>query len=92
MKLEKFNIQSCCGGVSIIFKTDRPLNINHLTALVKLDFVEAEHFTAAGILYATNLDFIVTGPFGSDKLQVKCKHTDCVQKMNDFEVLLQQLE
>lgn len=92
MKIERFTVQACCGRTSLIFKTDQPLTKAVLASLVKLGFVEAEHFTIAGILYADNSDFIVTGPLGSDKLQVKCKHRECEQKLNDFEVLLQNLE
>jgi hypothetical protein len=65
--------------------------INDIKELVKLGFTESEHFTKAGILYVDNLDLIVTGPIGSDRLQVKCKINDCEQKVNDFEVLLQTL-
>lgn len=75
----------------MIFKTDQPLSKNHLVALVSLGFVEAEHFTKAGILYVDNSDFTVTGPIGSNRLQVKCKHADCSQKLNNFEELLQKL-
>lgn len=93
MKVERFTIQACCGRTSLIFKTDQGLTKGHLDSLVKLGFKEAEHFTKAGILYVDNPDLIVTGPFGSDKLQVKCtsRVKDCTQKINDFEVLLQQL-
>lgn len=91
MKTERFTIKACCGRTSLILKTDQPLTKEHLSSLVKLGFVAAEHFVAAGILYATNSDLIVTGPFGSDRLQIKCKIADCSQKINDFEVLLQQL-
>ena len=91
MKVTRFAVQACCGRTSIIFKTDRPISRDDLTALVRLGFLEAAHFTKAGILYVDNLDLTVTGPFGSDRLQVKCKHADRTQKMNDFEVLLQQL-
>lgn len=38
-----------------------------------------------------NLELIITGPFGSNKLQVKCKKADCTQKLNDFEELLKTL-
>lgn len=92
MKIERYTIQACCGKKSIIFKTDQPLTKIVLDKLVTLGFTEATHFTKAGILYADNLDFIVTGPLGSDRLQVKCKKADCDQKLNDFEVLLQSLE
>lgn len=91
MKIKRFNIKACCGRTSIIFQTDQPLTKEHLATLVTWGFVEAPHFTKSGILYADNLDFIVTGPFGSNRLQVKCKHAECSDKINNFEVLLQQL-
>lgn len=91
MKIERFTMQSCCGGKSIIFKIGQPITKDILSIFVNLGFVESTHFTKAGILYATNKDFILTGPFGSDKLQVKCRKSDCDQKLNDFESLLSNL-
>lgn len=91
MKVERFTVQACCGKTSIIFKTDQPLGNKHLAALVSAGFNEQIHFTKAGIIYVDNLDFTITGPIGSDRLQVKCKLADCSQKLNDLEVLLQQL-
>lgn len=88
MKIERFTIQACCGGTAIIFKTSEPISKELLTALVSVGFKESLHFTKAGILYADNLDFIVTGPFGTNKLQVRCRKKDCEQKLNDFEALL----
>lgn len=75
----------------MIFKTDQPLTKEHLSSLISLGFTESPQFTKAGILYVDNSDFIVTGPFGSDRMQVKCKHAECDNKLNNFEVLLQQL-
>lgn len=92
MKAQRFTIQACCGRTSIIFKTDTPITSNTLKSLIKLGFIETEHFTKAGILYVDNMDFIITGPLGSDRLQVKCKKSDCNEKINDFENLLPQLE
>lgn len=91
MKIERFIMQSCCGGKSITFKIGQPLTKDILSIFVNLGFKEATHFTKAGILYADNKDFIVTGPFGSDKLQVKCRKQDCDQKLNDLESLLSNL-
>ena len=91
MKVERFTIQACCGKTSIVFKTDRPIMVADIEKFKQLGFSETKHFTKAGILYVDNLDLIVTGPLGSDRLQVKCKINDCQQKVNDFEVLLQQL-
>jgi hypothetical protein len=91
MKAERFDVKACCGKTSIIYKIDEPLSKKHLEALIRLGFKEHTHFTQAGILYADNLDLIVTGPFGSDKLQLKCKNAACNQKTNEFEVLLAQI-
>ena len=91
MLVTKFTIQACCGSKSLIFKTNRAISINDITALVKLGFVESPNFTKSGIMYLTNDALIVSGPIGSDRLQVKCKFGDCINKVNDFEVLLQQL-
>lgn len=93
MKVERFVVQSCCGRKAIIFKTDQPLLKNHVDGLVKAGFIEHSQFTQAGILYVDNPDFTVTGPLGSDRLTVKCKHVEaeCNQKINDLEVLLQQI-
>lgn len=91
MLVKRHTVQACCGNTSIIFKTDQPILKSHLDGLVRLGFSEHAHFTKAGILYVDNADFIVTGPIGSDRLQVKCKIADCAQKLNDFEVLLQNL-
>lgn len=91
MNIEKFTVQACCGKKSTIYKIDRPIDTNLIAAFVALGFVESEHFTKAGILYVDNMDFIVTGPIGSNRLQVKCRRSDCDQKLNDFQVQLQQI-
>lgn len=91
MKTNRHTIQGCCGTTTLILKTDRPINTNDIAGLVALGFTEATAFTKAGILYVDNLDLIVSGTLGSDRLQVKCKVGDCSTKLNDFEVLLQQL-
>lgn len=91
MNVEKHIIQSCCGKASVIFKTDQPLNKNHISNLVKLGFNENAHFSKAGILYVDNLDFIMTGPLGANRLQVKCKSANCEQKISGLEALLLQI-
>lgn len=92
MKIEVFTVKSCCGGKSVIFKTDLPMTTHVIEQLVKFGLKELEHFTQVGILYVHNSDFIVTGPIGSNKLQVKCKRAGCDQKLKELEVLLQKIE
>lgn len=88
MKVERFLIQACCNKRQIVFKLDRPVDQSLLEVLKSNGYNEAAHFTKAGMLYADNLDLIVTGPFGGDKLNAKCKKQDCDQFLNDLEALL----
>jgi hypothetical protein len=91
MKVERIIVRACCGKTALIFKTDQPVTKSHIESLIKIGFIESTHFTAAGLLYVDNSDFIITGPLGSDRLTVKCKHAECTQKLNNLEVLFQQL-
>lgn len=92
MKVERFNVQACCGRTNVIFKIGRPLDTAFLAALVSKGFVEDSKFTNAGLVYVNNSEFTLTGPLGSDKLQAKCKLKDCAQKLNELEGLLLQME
>jgi len=93
MKVERFSIQACCGKTNLVFKTDCPLTKSHIDALVNMGWKTADHFIKVGILYVYNSDFIMTGPIGSDRLTVKCRHkaAECTEKLNNLEVLLQQV-
>ena len=89
MKVERLTVPACCGNTGIMFKTDQPISLSHKDSLVKLGFTEREHFTKAGILYVDNLEFTLTGPIGSDRLQVKCRVANCdAQKLNNLEAIL----
>lgn len=93
MNFERFIVPACCNKTSIVFKIDRPIAINLTTFFVSNGFKEWDRFTKAGLLYVDNLDFIITGALGSDKLQAKCKlEKDCDQKLNKLEDLLLQME
>ena len=88
MKVEKLLVQGCCNKKQLVFKLDRPLDTTVLDVLKSNGYTEYAHFTKAGMLYADNPDLIVSGPFGGDRINVKCKKPDCDQFLNDFEALL----
>lgn len=52
---------------------------------------ESPVMTKSGILYVDNSDSIITGSFGSNSLQIKCKKDDCQSIMNKIESLFNQL-
>jgi len=92
MKVERIIVQACCGKTGIVLKIDRSITTEFLKALIEKGFTEAPNFTKAGLLYVDNLDLIVTGSLGTDRLHVKCKYKDCDKKLNELEGLLLQME
>lgn len=97
MKIERIVApQGCskCGGMNLLLKLSASVSKDFLSLFQNNGFKEQAHFTQAGILYVENDNLTVHGPFGSDKLHVKCKKTekaDCQEILNKFEALLQQL-
>ena len=94
MKVEKFQVKtgcSSCATINLVFKLDRPVDLKLIDFLKANGFNELAHFTKIGILYVDSLELIITGPIGSDRLQVRCKKKDCSQNLNNFEALLQQM-
>jgi hypothetical protein len=92
MKIERILVQACCGKTATIFKIDRPITTQLLTALADKGFTERPNFTKAGLLYMDNLDFTLTGSIGTDRLHINCKQKECVQKLNELEALFLQME
>jgi hypothetical protein len=91
MKTEKFVIAACCGRSQTVFKTSRPIAVSDIAELVKFGFTESANFSKAGILYVSSEELIVSGPIGSDRLQVSCKSKECSSSIDDLEKLLTQL-
>lgn len=92
MKVERLVIHACCGKVATLFRIDRPITANLIGIFVENGFIESPNFTKAGLLYVNNLDFIITGSLGTDRLHVKCKQQECDKKLNELEGLLFQME
>ena len=95
MKIEKITVAACCGRTSTMFRIERPITTVLLTTLIAQGFTEFPNFTKAGVLYVDNMDFILTGSLGQDRLHVRCKRSDpveCDKKLNELEGLLFQME
>ncbi len=95
MKIERIiapNNCSKCGSLNLLLKLSVTVSKDFLPLFQNNGFRELTHFTQAGIFYVENQNLTIHGPFGSDKLTVKCKSkTDCPEILNKLEALLQQL-
>lgn len=59
--------------------------------LVAKGFKENERFSKNNVLYLEGNNFLLTGPVGSNRLQVKCKKGDCSAYQKDLEETLKLL-
>lgn len=85
MQFKRFNIQACCGKTSIIYQLNKSISADFISFFEGYGFGEMNNFTKAGILYLQGENFILTGAFGSDKLQVKCRKSNCEQYLSELE-------
>ncbi len=88
MKVEKFAVQSCCGKTAVTIKVGAQVSKDFIPLLVGNGYTEVKQFTASGMLYVENMNLIVSGVFGADNLQIKCKVRDCEPFTNEFIELL----
>lgn len=77
MNIEKTETKGCCGKTSLFFKLSKPITQDIANAIIKLGFIQQDHFTKAGICSLINNQISITGPFHSKKLQLKCRVKDC---------------
>ena len=92
MEVNRVSVKPCnCGKPFLIFQVNQPVLKNILPLLKEAGFKESEHFTRAGILYVENSNFVVTGPFGGNKLQISCKVDHCQHYVDSFESWLRGL-
>ena len=91
MDVSRHTEQACCGRVVTIFKLSQPIDHDLIAQLVGVGFKELTHFTAAGMLYVENSDFILTGRIGSNKLQSKCRKELCDNLTDSLEKVLRNI-
>lgn len=88
MNFKNNSVKSCCGSSSNVYKLEKILHKDFLKLFVMHGFTERKHFTDVNILYIESPQLIVTGAFGSDNLQLKCKIKECQKYIEEFDNIL----
>lgn len=87
MNISRNQVKTCCGGTSLLIKTNKTLDKGFISFMSNLGFVEAEHFTKVGIIYVESDDLILQGPMFNARLTVTCKINKdrCLQRLDEIE-------
>ena len=80
-----------CGKSQTIYELSLSINKTHLNFFSEKGFIEGKSYTVAGILYVENNNIIIIGPFGSNRLQIKCKIDNCDNSFSELENYLSSL-
>jgi hypothetical protein len=83
MQIRRFQAQgskdkpACCGnavGGVVHLILDRPVSMELLSRILATgQYAAVDYQTKAGILYVESKVLVVSGPFGRDRLQIRCK-------------------
>ncbi len=87
MKIQIFDIKSCCAGSATLLKADKPFLKDMVKKFEDLGFVASETFLKSGILHLNNEELFLMGSFGSNSLQIKCKKKSCKEFLPALEDL-----
>jgi hypothetical protein len=77
MKCEFLHIKACCNKTQLILLTSEPIQKKHIDAFALHGLKQIASYEKMGLLYVENNIYVLTCPFGANRLQVKCKKTNC---------------
>lgn len=83
---------SCnCSKPQVIFEFNFSLDRIHLEYLLAQGYMEGKSYTNSGILYIEDFNLIAIGPIGSNRLQLKCKNSNCESSIDKLERIIQDM-
>lgn len=84
---------SCnCTKPQVLFETSIPIEKKHLDYFINNNYIEGKSYTGIGILYIEDSNLVAIGPFGSNRLQIKCKNDNCDLSLSILENVLKNIQ
>jgi hypothetical protein len=80
-----------CAKPQILLEIDISFNSTHLDYLINNNYIEGKSYTKMGILYIEDDNLVAIGPFGSNRLQIKCKTNSCDESLLILENILKNI-
>jgi hypothetical protein len=80
---------SCkCTKPQVLLEVNFSFDKEHLQYFNINNFTEVKSYTNVGILYVEDANLAAIGPFGSNRLQIKCKTDNCDASLANLENVL----
>lgn len=86
MMMERKQTKACCGGGGYTFILDVPINKRALSAFQNAGYRTSDVYTSAGVFFVEKNSVTASGPFGGNKIHVRCGGSkNCSQLLDDLE-------
>lgn len=87
------NTASCskCNKGQLLLELSVPLDKTHIKFFAGSSFLENKTYTNLGLFYMESIDLTAIGPFGSNRLNIKCKTANCDDNIIQLEEILKQI-
>lgn len=77
-----------CSKPSTTLEFNFPMVNKYLPQLLTLNFLDNNSYTSIGICYLEDDNIVALGPFGSNRLQIKCKNNNCESSICNLENII----
>lgn len=77
-----------CSKEQLIFELSVSLDKSYIQLFNGSGFLEVKSYTNLGILYVESKDLTAIGPFGSNRLNIKCKTANCQNNILELEKII----
>jgi hypothetical protein len=84
------NTSSCsqCNKGQLLLELNVPLNKSYLQLFIDSGFTENKSYTNLGLFYVESINFTAIAPFGSNRINIKCKVANCNNNITELEEIL----
>ena len=83
---------SCkCSKGQILLELSVPLDKSNLQLFANTRFLENKTYTNLGLFYIESIDLTAIGPYGSNRLNIKCKTANCSNNIIELEEILKRV-
>jgi hypothetical protein len=81
-----------CSKPSTILELNFSILNKYLSQLLVNNFVANNSYTSMGICYIEDDNIVAIAPFGSNRLQIKCKNNNCESSIINLENILKNIK
>lgn len=83
---------SKCSKQQLLLETNFPIMKEHLEYFIKNNYKDIKSYSNSGIFYIEDANLIAIAPFGTNRIQIKCKNSNCSASLDILEDLIKNIE